>query len=109
MLKIGRAGNMNRTSLCGRKEYSTIKVTAGSKYLTTCQSSCSCDGECNISHKFMFRSKPKGNNTKLPNNDLGRAFVKYQWNGIVPHSEDLLSTVLKKSTSPSGHTNLCQK
>ena len=36
----------------------------------------------------------------------GRATVKYQWAGYVPHSDDLFSTVLKNSTVPSGHTHL---
>lgn len=34
------------------------------------------------------------------------AWEKYQWYGITPHSEDRFCTVLKNSTTPSGHTSL---
>ena len=37
---------------------------------------------------------------------LGRALVRYQCQGISPHSPDRFSTVLKKSTTPSGHNHL---
>jgi hypothetical protein len=34
---------------------------------------------------------------------------QYQWNGDVPHSALLFSTVLKKNTTPSGQSHRCQK
>lgn len=37
---------------------------------------------------------------------LSRALEKYQCAGMTPHSEDLFCTVLKRSTTPSGHTRL---
>jgi len=40
---------------------------------------------------------------------LGMATAKYHHHGETPHSALLFSTVLKKSTSPSGHNQRCQK
>ena len=40
---------------------------------------------------------------------FGRALVRYQCQGITPHSLLLFSTPLKYSTSPSGHVSLLVK
>jgi hypothetical protein len=41
--------------------------------------------------------------------ERGSALVRYQCNGDTPHSELLSSAVLKKKTTPSGHTHCPQK
>mmetsp|Transcript_9553 Transcript_9553/g.28510 ORF Transcript_9553/g.28510 Transcript_9553/m.28510 type:complete len:106 (+) Transcript_9553:1366-1683(+) len=105
---MGNAGNINRISLCPKKEYTTTNPKMGrsnrrhcaSNQKTTLSRSFAVFGDCR--HLFSqtttfstIRNVDSGTNNSVNNILLGKALVKYQCHGESPHSLDFPRIVLK--------------
>jgi len=115
-LNSDKTGKRKRSSLWGRKEYRKTNTKAGVATNTTRPSTPNLDDDDDDGEDDSEKEKEKGvrtnargTNNEPDSNARGKAEVRYQCQGEVPHSLLRLSTVLNSSTASSGHSIRCQK